>query len=327
MKRILNYYRSRRLVLVGDDFHSEGGAWRSIHRYFRHAEAQGDAVMLIDRRRRGTFRQLLCAVLFSPKILVNGLGMFYRWEGVLACLLRRDALVYLHDTAYMLGVFARQHPWKYRLFRRILRRNPVLCVSESMQAYYRQEFGADRTHVVREAVALPEPPDFDANRRHIVMVGSMDERKGAPLFSAVAAMAAAKHFPWRFHWVGGLASQSLGEPSQHVCWWGWQDAPLEFTRRADVFFLSSLDDPLPLACLEAIALGKRCVAYRKTGIAGMIDGIRGCAVLENHTADDALRALEKVLAETPDSERLARLVRENLSVPAFAARLDRITGR
>jgi glycosyltransferase involved in cell wall biosynthesis len=326
MTRLYSYYRSRKIVLIGYDFQSEGGAWRSIYRYFRQAEAGGETVMLIGRRRQGTFRQLVCAVLFSPRVLFNGMGTFSSWEGILACLWRKDILIYLHDTAYMVGGFARQHPWKFRFFCYILKRNTVLCVSEQMQEYYRQEFGVNRSHVIREAVALPESPDYDRKFSNIVMVGSLDERKGVPLFSEVAAAAAAKGLPWKFHWVGALASQSLGSLSPHVRWWGWQDTPLEFVRRADVFFLSSVDDPLPLACLEAMALGKRCIVFRQTGIAEMVEGVGGCAVFENHCLADALRALEKVLTETPDSIRLAKIIRENASVSALTVRIEQIIG-
>jgi glycosyltransferase involved in cell wall biosynthesis len=326
MKRLSKFYGSRKLVLVGYDFQSEGGAWRSIYRYFRHVEALGQTVMLIDRRKQGTIRQLLAAVCFSPKILFNGMGAFHRWEGILSCLLRKDILIYLHDTAYMVDGYARQHPLKFRLFRLILKRNTLLCVSEQMQKYYQKEFGVSRSHVICEAVALPTPPDFDTNFRNIVMVGSVDERKGAKLFSEVAELAANKSLPWKFHWVGALASQSLGTLSKNVRWWGWQDAPLDFTNGADLFFLSSVDDPLPLACLEAMALGKRCVVYRQTGIAEMIDGIHGCAVFENYSAADAFSALEKVLAEMPDRARLIQITLENASVLALMVKIEKIVG-
>jgi len=325
MKRLVDYYRSRKLVLIGYDFQSEGGAWRSIYRYFRHTEALGQTVMLIDRRKQGTFRQLVAAVCFSRHILFNGLGTFCRWEGILACLLRKDILIYLHDTAYMVQSYARQNPWKFQLFRLILKRNPVLCVSEQMEAYYRKEFRVTRSHVVREAVALPTTPDFDPDFRHVVMVGSVDERKGVQLFSEVATMAAAKGLPWKFHWVGAMASQSLGTLSNHVRWWGWQDTPLEFVRRADVFFLSSVDDPLPLACLEAMALGQRCVVYRQTGIAEMIDGVRGCAVFEKHTAAAAFMALEDVLVQSPDSAQLTQITQEKASVTSLAGKMQQLT--
>lgn len=324
MKGFSEFYSSRKLVLIGYDFHSEGGAWRSIYRYFRHAEALGQTVMLIDRLKQGTFRQLLAALLFSPRILFNGLGTFHRWEGIISCLLRKDILIYLHDTAYMIEAFSGQHPLKYRLFGHILRRNTILCVSAQMQEYYRKEFGVSRSQVVREAVALPTSPTFEQGFRHIVMVGSIDERKGTKLFSEVADQAAHQGLPWKFHWVGALASQSMGHLSKRIHWWGWQDIPSAFIREADLFFLSSMDDPLPLACLEAMALGKRCVVYRKTGIAEMLAGIRGCAVYEEHTVVAAMAALQHVLAEEPDSASLARLIQENASVTALVSKIEQI---
>ena len=326
MKRLVRFYGSRELVLIGNDFFSEGGAWRSIYRYFRQEEADGRSVMLIDRRKQHTFRQMLAAACFSPRILVNGLGPFSRWEGVLTCLLRKDILIYLHDTAYMVKRYAKRHPWKFRFFRMIMRRNPVLCVSEQMRDYYCKEFGAAQIHVVHEAVALPATPDFEPAFRHIVMVGSVEERKGVKLLSEVAEMAATRALPWRFHWVGALASQSLGPLSPNVRWWGWQDAPHEFVKGADIFFLSSVDDPLPLACLEAMALGKRCVVYRNTGIAELLAGIRGCSVYEDYSAAAAFSAINEALAARPDSPALARIIEEKASVGSLVSRIRQIAG-
>lgn len=324
MKRLIDYYRSRSLVIIGYDFHSEGGAWRSIYKYFRHEEARGEKVMLIDRRKQGTFRQLLMAFLFSPRLLFNGMGTFMLWEGILACLIRKDILVYLHDTEYMISRFAWSHPFKFRFLKQILNRNRILVVSKQMRDYYQKKLGAQRCHVVREAVVLPSKPDFDPTHRHIVMVGSIDERKGVGLFSEVARLAREHGRNWRFHWVGALASQSLGELSPDVHWWGWQDSPTEFVRKADVFFLSSIDDPLPLACLEAISLGKRCLVYRGTGIAELLDGVVGCAVMEHYATEEAMRLMDTILNQEPDSQRLLEIVSQGALLPAFAEKLNHV---
>ena len=327
MVRAIQYYHSKNLVIIGYDFHSEGGAWRSIHRYFRSAESRGDNVMLIDRRKQGTFRQLLMALLFSPRILINGMGAFHRWEGILACIFRRDILIYLHDTAWMVETYERSHPWKARFFRGIVRNHPVLCVSEQMRSFFKSALGSHNTHVVYEAAALPETPDFSPDFRHIVMVGSIDERKGVSLFSQVASLAEGEMLPWKFHWIGAMASQSLGELNSNVRWWGWQDSALDFIRKADAFFLSSVDDPLPLACLEAMALGKRCTVYRGTGIAELIDRVPGCAVYEKHTPEDALRSLKSAFAEKPDTELLQTIVSEKASLASVAKKIDSLLAR
>ncbi len=100
--------------------------------------------------------------------------------------------------------------------------------------------------------------------------------------------------------------------------------PSVFIRDADLFFLSSIDDPLPLACLEAMALGKRCVVYRKTGISEMLSGIRGCAVYDEYSIDAAMAALQHAFAEEPDSTSLGRLIGEKASVSAFVGKIDTI---
>lgn len=319
---IYGRYKSPKLVVVGYDFHGESGAWRSIYRYFRFCEARGENVMLIDRRKQGTFRQLICALLFSPKILFNGLSSFHRWEGILSCLLRKDIYLYLHDTEYMLAQFGSLHPWKHRVFRWILTRNPILVVSNQMEAHYLRSLGVKNCSVVREAVILPSSPDFDPDERHVVMVGSLDERKGVRLFSEVARLAKERRLNWRFHWVGALASQTLGELSRDVSWWGWHDSPSEFIRKADVFFLSSVDDPLPLACLEALMLGKRCVVYRGTGIAELVEGVRGCGVMESYSSEEAIERLEVALNEGPDVSRIVEIAAKEASLPALVKRID-----
>jgi len=322
MKINLGFYKSRSLVIIGYDFHGEDGAWRSVYRYFRFCEARGDRVMLIDRRKRGSLRQLLMALIFSPKILINGMGVFCRWEGILACLIRKDILIYLHDTAWMVESYERNHPLKVRFFRNIVRSHKLLCVSDQMRTFFQSRYGSNNTLVVHEAAILPDDPDFSPVFRHIVMVGSIDERKGVPLFSEVASMAKEEMLPWKFHWIGALASQSLGKLNSNVYWWGWQDSALEFIRKADAFFLSSVDDPLPLACLEALALGKRCIVYRGTGIAELIDRVPGCAIYEKHSREDALRALKSAFAEEPDTEMMQSIVREKASIASLAKKID-----
>jgi glycosyltransferase involved in cell wall biosynthesis len=320
--KVIEYYRSRNPVIVGYDFHSEGGAWRSIYRYSRFLEASCRPVLLIDRRAQFTFRRLVLAVLFCRNIIMNGLGVFYRWEGVLACIARRDALVYLHDTAFMLDAFAAAHPLKSLCMSWVLRRNRVLCVSEQMRSLLEERYGSCKAVVVHEVVSVPEALEAGPCNVNIVMVGSIDERKGAPLFAAVAELAKASGLNWGFHWVGSLGSRSLGRLSEAVRWWGWQDNPTEFLKRADVFFLSSIDDPQPLACLEAMAHGCRCVVYRKTGSSELVDGVGGCAVFEEYTAAAAFACLQQVLEREPDRVALKLVVDRYCSVRAFAARVD-----
>lgn len=124
------------------------------------------------------------------------------------------------------------------------------------------------------------------------MVGSINERKGVELFSKVADLAAKSHPSWQFHWIGSKATINELYESPMVTWHGWQWNPRDIVRQCDLFFLSSIDDPCPLAALEALHMGKGCVAYQATGTAELIKEVRGCAVFEEYNEDKALTALE-----------------------------------
>ncbi len=65
-------YAGYRYVLVGADFHSEGGAWRSIHALYRHLDGAGERALLVDLRRGDGWKQWICSVLFAPCIVVCG---------------------------------------------------------------------------------------------------------------------------------------------------------------------------------------------------------------------------------------------------------------
>jgi glycosyltransferase involved in cell wall biosynthesis len=149
--------------------------------------------------------------------------------------------------------------------------------------------------VVYECPGDVEPLQLDQSKTHIVMVGSINERKGVELFSQVADLASVAHPDWQFHWIGSKATTSPLYQSPKVLWHGWQWNPRDIVRQCDVFFLSSIDDPCPLAALEALQLGKRCVAYRNTGTAELIEGLDGCAVFEDHQVSCAYVCIQAAL--------------------------------
>ena len=90
----------------------------------------------------------------------------------------------------------------------------------------------------------------------------------------------------------------------------------------DVFFLSSVDDPQPLACLEALALGKRAVVYSGTGSSEVLAGLAGCRVFSNYSAEEALMKLEEALSEEMDVSAARNHILEFAGVEAFQGRLE-----
>ncbi len=318
---IKSRYAAYRYVMVGADFHSEGGAWRSIHAFHKHLDQHEAPALLVDLRRRDGWKQWVCALAFSPRIVVNGMAACDRWRVLIGLILRKDAAIYLHDTAYMLDAQQRSKPVRYRLLARLLRSHRVLCVSEQMAQLYRERFGTERATVVYEVTDPGPRPELDPGKVHIVMMGSLNRRKGYPLFARTAELAAERCLPWQFHWVGGLGECDLAPVSPVIRWWGWRNSALPLVEQCDIFLLSSEDDPQPLACLEALALGKRVVVYAGTGSAEVVSGLPGCRVFREHDAECVMEALEEALKEDPDVEATRALLAAISDVQAFERRL------
>ncbi|NJM37797.1 MAG: glycosyltransferase [Akkermansiaceae bacterium] len=319
-------YRNYSYVIVGGDFHSEGGAWRSIYRFYKQQEEAGESCLLVDLRRGDGLRQWLMALLYSPRVIVNALAALSRWSVLIPLLFRKDVALYLHDTEHSLDAFQRGNPWRYKLLAHLLKTHHVLCVSESMASLYRHRFGTTRTTVVYEVVDVEPRPRLNPERTHIIMVGTLNRRKGYPLFCDVAKLAKERNLPWQFHWVGGLGESDLAPVDSAMTWWGWRDSAGPILEQCDVLFLSSEDDPQPLACLEALALGKRAVGFAATGSSEILSQLSGCRVFQHFTPESALTALQEALAESVDPEAHAKILRSHCSSDAMEQRFAKIWG-
>lgn len=319
--RIQQRYSSYQYVLVGADFYSEGGAWRSIYLFYRHLERKGVNVLLIDLRRGDGWRQWLCALLFSPRIIVNGMAALTRWPILCSLNCRHDVTVYLHDTTFTLNVLQHDKPRIYKLLAHVLRSRTVLCVSSQMAELYLQRFGVRNTMIVHEITETHPEPVLQQGLLHIVMVGTLCRRKGYALFLDVAKHASHHALPWQFHWIGALGESDLAPVSNSITWWGWRESAALILRQADLFFLSSVDDPQPLACLEALSLGKRVVAYVGTGTAELIDDLNGCQVYHEYVASAALDAIRKALESEPDPDCYYSKLQQHASVHSFYDRI------
>ena len=316
-------YSQATLAVIASSLHSEGGDWRSIYFLVRHLQSKGEQTFFINPSGKRGLRQFLATAFWAPRILVNGLGTVMRWDVLLLCLFRKTACVYLHETDYMLDIAEKTSPLKFRVLVRILKRNPVFCVSKQAEALYQARFGSQKTFVVYECPgANCSQAKLDKTKKHIVMVGSINERKGVELFSKVADLAADSHPGWQFHWVGSLATMNPIYQSTNVTWHGWQWQPGNIVERCDLFFLSSVDDPCPLAALEAMQQGLGIIAYRETGTAEIIEEIVGCGVFEDYSDEAVMVCLQKALSAGSDPEQVKEKARAITGVEAFSKRIE-----
>jgi len=114
------------------------------------------------------------------------------------------------------------------------------------------------------------PPDAAL----VLGLGYGDRRKGIDIFAMLARQMYRKVPNLHFAWVGDLdhgCRQDLHDEMQNGNWRsnlhliGYSESPLDALIAADVFLLTSREDPFPTVVLEAIDAGLPVVAFRGAG--------------------------------------------------------------
>ncbi len=158
---------------------------------------------------------------------------------------------------------------------------------------------------LRRRLALPE--------EGIIIVGSGHEtwRKGKDLFVELCREVKTRKLeaPTFFLWVGGwesnrhqheiellVAQYGLGESIRFA---GQVTNPMEYFAASDFFAMVSREDPYPLVCLEAAALGKPILCFAGSG--GMPEFVETDAgIILPHLDVGAMAAAAVHLADNPD---------------------------
>ncbi|MBG0852981.1 glycosyltransferase family 4 protein [Streptomyces spinoverrucosus] len=270
-------------------------------------------------------------------VLINSLAPF--WRSPLANDLvealhavGRSVVLYAHETEYVMNFEGEQHALRHAEMLKVLPKMKVLCVSTAQADMFRQ-LGVNDPVVIYNTV--PQDTHRARARRtpgaepRIVMVGSMQDRKGLDLFSRVAELAHAQGLPWRFAWIGHktwrISPSTL--VSDRVEWMGAlsRDRVREELAASDVFFLSSVDDPMPLSVVEAVQQRLRTVTYHRVGSREVLEGVPGYRSFGEYTPEAAFEALRGVLAEEVSEEEYQD-VEELFDIPAFTARMTAALG-
>ena len=164
--------------------------------------------------------------------------------------------------------------------------------------------------------------------------GTVEWRKGVDLFLRLASMLSLEERPEpvTFVWVGG-GDEATARASEQARLLGVEDAvrfvgvqavPLDWFRLMDVFVLPAREDPFPLVCLEALAVGCPVVAFDTGGIPELLD--RGCGFTVPYPDVHQLATKVGELLEDGDlrlsmGERGRELVRAEHDVSVLAPRL------
>lgn len=134
---------------------------------------------------------------------------------------------------------------------------------------------------LREVERIRRELEIPADAAVVVGAGTIDWRKGPDLFVQLASEVRRRtREPVRFIWVGGdlvgtdwerIRSDIERTGSDHVRFVGVKPDPIPWFALADVFALTSREDPYPLVCLEAAARGVPIVTYRNGGMPELLE--------------------------------------------------------
>jgi glycosyltransferase involved in cell wall biosynthesis len=181
-----------------------------------------------------------------------------------------------------------------------------ISASESVSKFLTDKLGvkSDKITKVYEFIEPVVLSDEDYKRKRIdvrkslkvsdddilvVSSGTVDLRKGADLFIQVASRALKRKKNLKFAWVGmyndiwlqhltAIDARNSGI-SESVRFLGEKTNPTDYFTAADIFLLTSREDPFPLVCLENASLGNPIICFEKSGsIPELVGDDGGCVV-------------------------------------------------
>jgi glycosyltransferase involved in cell wall biosynthesis len=147
---------------------------------------------------------------------------------------------------------------------------PAECVRNSFKSI--QAIQADKTRIMPQGIynlpSAPPPPRKRNTDPVIVNAGYGDLRKGYDLFIGIANHFAENKLPGRFVWVGDIEnglSTWVKSTGNNFVQMPFQKDVYQILNGADLFLLTSREDPFPSVALEALAVGVPVVCFESTG--------------------------------------------------------------
>jgi glycosyltransferase involved in cell wall biosynthesis len=327
--------RFPRILAIGHDL---GGGPRStgsgiplaqmtIHVNARHP----GAMSLLGISEAAHVRKAAAQIAEADLVILNSLGLFATTAAapLLRLLQGKPVFLYLHETEYAAEAARVRRPRRMAQFWRTLPQIPLLLCTQRQGDWF-TSIAPCRGTVVGNAIRTADlPPPFQGGRPvhrqlRVINVATIQDRKDPQLFDAVARLAEQRGLDMRFTWIGrrtGWISKNF-RFSKAVEWMG-EASHAEVLMRlseSDVFFLSSIDDPLPLSVTEAAWCGLRIVSHKVPGCHEVLAKRPGYESFSSRTPKAALDAIQRA-ADTL-TERIDHApVAARFTASAFADRV------
>ncbi len=311
------------VTIIVDRFNASGGADYPIRYFYNHQRNRGRKVLFLEFLLKYGNIKLLLTGLLGSRIIINSIRQLLYFRILFFAFIRKDVCIYLHETDWVFNRIKKENKLKFAILIYILKQTKVLCVSKSQKEWLYSTYGIAKTHVVYNTIGDREPPGAK-DENMVLMVGSIQARKGVSLFSRVADLSKERKLPFSFVWVGGGNFNDANLYfSKNVEWVGYKENVYvdRILKKCKIFFLSSQDDPFPLSVFEALDNGVKCVSYKNTGSADVLSMIKGCCVFDEYGERDALNAILSANEGAMDIDTAKKYVRVTAGIEAFSGRI------
>lgn len=213
-------------------------------------------------------------------ILFNSLASLHR-SNRFGCLLAEIILrfnllplfIYWHESDWTLNKYAKESPEHFSRIDKIASSHRVfhLLVSSFCKKSILDRYANANVEVIYNCAEVPVELGFahlPAQPLLVVNIASIQERKGTDLFVETAIKVCRKHPTVEFVWIGSGNAYGTWKKQievagleQRIIFPGAVNPPYLVLRYAALLFLSSRDDPFPLAVLEAMGFGKKVITF------------------------------------------------------------------
>jgi glycosyltransferase involved in cell wall biosynthesis len=216
----------------------------------------------------------------------------------------------------------------------------VVAVSEYTRQLAIKHYPVD-VSVVHNGIDLLalDPGDIQVNNPPVVVFAARFTKQKNPI-QLVRVMASLKDLPWQFIMMGDgpLSAEIKEEIYRHgmedrfnLTGWVTPQEVIEKFRRADILFMPSLSEGLPVIGVQALAMGLAVVAGRVGGFIDLVQQGYNGYLIDPHDAEKMQAALREILSDRKclhqmrlNSRRLAREFDITTIVEQYANLLDNI---
>lgn len=262
---------------------------------------------------------ILSKLFNAEKVQVyNGIGSVLGTRyGLLGLLISvwtsKKTFLYWHELEWSYQSAIKRHPIRGYIFSKLIRKHNTIkhLVTSTIAQDFLQTIGISNSNVIHNCVVDPGRIKTNEQQKNIsstkvLAIASIQKRKGTDLFYEAADILLQKGYHVEFTWCGAPAgdkeSQDLlksitdniakNNHQNQIHFPGFVD-PVPYLKEADIFLLTSRDDPFPLSVLEAIAMEKTVVTFDNGGAKEAI-GSTG-KVVKNMSAKAMALVIEQLL--------------------------------